>query len=147
MKQQESINHYKHNTQYRYKYLFKRPMGHIALRKHFKFHLCIFQFFVIISSWKRVGPFIWTNLNTLYPMMLCVKFLRNWPSGSGGEDFLNVVNVFLLFHNYLPLEKGVNLHLNKLEFPLPKNALCQVWLKLAKWFWRRRRNCGKFTDR
>jgi hypothetical protein len=24
------------------------------------------------------------------------------------------------------------------EFPLPKDALCQVWLKLAQWFWRRR---------
>ena len=30
------------------------------------------------------------------------------------------------------------LHLNKLESPSPKDALCQVWLKLAQWFWRRR---------
>ena len=30
------------------------------------------------------------------------------------------------------------LHLNKLESPSSKNALCQVWLKLAQWFWRRR---------
>ena len=30
------------------------------------------------------------------------------------------------------------LHLKKLESPLPKDALCQVWLKLAQWFWRRR---------
>ena len=30
------------------------------------------------------------------------------------------------------------LHLNKLQSPSPKDALCQVWLKLAKWFWRRR---------
>jgi hypothetical protein len=28
--------------------------------------------------------------------------------------------------------------LNKLDCPLPKDDLCQVWLKLAKWFWRRR---------
>ena len=46
------------------------------------------------------------------------------------EDFLNFVNRFLLFHNYLCLEKGVALHLNKLESPLSKDALCQVWLKL-----------------
>ena len=72
--------------------------------------------------------------------MLCAKFLRNWPSGSGGEFFFNLINVFLLSQNYFPLGKGVTLHLNKLEFPLPKNALCQVWLKLAQWFWRRRRN-------
>ena len=43
---------------------------------------------------------------------------------------------FLLFRNYLPL-KGPALYLNKLESPSPKGALCQVWLKLAQWFWRR----------
>ena len=48
------------------------------------------------------------------------------------------VNVFSLFRNYLPLEKGTALHLNKLESSLPKDALCQVWLKLDQWFWRRR---------
>ena len=29
-------------------------------------------------------------------------------------------------------------YLNKLEFPSPKGALCQVWYKLAQWFWKRR---------
>ena len=28
-----------------------------------------------------------------------------------------------------------------------KNALCQVWLKVAQWFWKRRWKCEKFTDR
>ena len=39
----------------------------------------------------------------------------------------------MYFHylcNYLPLEKGGTLDLNKLESPSPKDALCQVWLKL-----------------
>ena len=31
---------------------------------------------------------------------------------------------------YLPLEKGVALHLNKLESPSPMVAKCKVWLKL-----------------
>ena len=30
------------------------------------------------------------------------------------------------------------LYLNKHESSSPKDALCQVWLKLAQWFWRRR---------
>ena len=30
------------------------------------------------------------------------------------------------------------LYLNKLESPSSKDALCQIWLKLAKRFWRRR---------
>ena len=57
--------------------------------------------------------------------------------GSGEED-LNFVNTFLLFRNYLPLEKGETLYLKQIEFPSPKDALYQVWLKLAHWFWRRR---------
>ena len=32
---------------------------------------------------------------------------------------------------------GGGLHLNKLEYSSPKDALCQVWLKLAHWFWRK----------
>ena len=35
-------------------------------------------------------------------------------------------------------EKGVALYLNNFESPPPKDALCQVWLKLAKWYWRKR---------
>jgi hypothetical protein len=52
--------------------------------------------------------------------------------------FLKIFSVFLLFRYYLPLERGNPLHLNKLENPSPKDDLCQVWLKLAQWFWRRR---------
>ena len=45
-----------------------------------------FRYFLIISPWKRAGPFIWTNLNPLHPRMLCAKFDWNWSSGSGEED-------------------------------------------------------------
>ena len=38
------------------------------------------------------------------------------------KRFLNFVNVLSLFHNYLPLEKGKTLHLNKPESLSPKNA-------------------------
>jgi hypothetical protein len=51
--------------------------------------------------------------------------------------FLNIFCIFLLFRDYLPLERGYPLSLNKLESPLSKDDLCQVWLKLAHWFWRR----------
>ena len=74
--------------------------------------------------------FIWTNLNTLHPRMLFAQ--RFW------RRLLNSVNVFSLFGNYIPLEKGGGFHLNKAEFPSPKNALWLVLLKLAQWFWRRR---------
>ena len=58
---------------------------------------------------------------------------------------LNIVNVFSRFPNYLPLEKDWALYLNKLESPAPKDALCQVLLKVVQWFWRRTWKCGKFT--
>jgi hypothetical protein len=52
--------------------------------------------------------------------------------GSGEEDF----SVFLLFCDYLPMEKGNLLHLHNLQSPSPKDDLCPLWLKLAQWFWR-----------
>ena len=39
--------------------------------------------------------------------------------------FFNFVNVFSLFSNYLPLEKGGTLHLNKLQSP-PLKSLVEI---------------------
>ena len=66
-----------------------------------------FCYFIIISPWKRAGPFIWTNLNSPHPKILCAKIGWNWMGGSGEKDFLKFVNTFLLFHNYLPPWKRV----------------------------------------
>ena len=44
-----------------------------------------------------------------------------------------IFSMWLVF----PLEKCMALNLNKFEFPLSKNTLCNVWLKLAQQFWRR----------
>ena len=61
----------------------------------------------------------------VHPSILCAEFVRNWPSGSAETI------------SYLsPLGKGHDPHLNKLASPLPQDALCQVSLKLALWFWR-----------
>ena len=48
-----------------------------------------------------------------------------------GRKFSYFVNVYLLLGYYLPLDKGVALNLYTLKFPSPKDALCQVWLKMA----------------
>jgi hypothetical protein len=53
------------------------------------------------------------------------------------EKILKMFSAFSLFCYYLPLERGYPLLLNKLECSSSKNDLCQVWLKLAQWFWRR----------
>ena len=39
-----------------------------------------FRYFVIISPWKRTGPFNWTNVNSVHSRILCAKFgwNRSW---------------------------------------------------------------------
>ena len=100
-----------------------------------------FRYCGIISPWKRSGLF-WEQTSIPFTKGC---FVQSWveigPVVLEKKIFLNFVNLISLFHNYLHLKKGGALHINKLEFPLPKDALCQVWLKLAQWFWRRRRKC------
>jgi hypothetical protein len=61
-------------------------------------------------------------------------------SSSGSVVFekkiFNDPTPFLHFCDYLPL-KETSLDLYNFEFPLPKDDLYQVLLKLACWFWRR----------
>ena len=56
------------------------------------------------------------------------SLIENWSSGSGEEN-IKFVNVSSLFRNYKHLENGMDLYLNNLESSLPKDALCQIWLK------------------
>ena len=68
-----------------------------------------FCYFVVISPWKRVWPFIFTNLNTLNQGCFASSLfiLTQWFLI---RRFLNFVNVYSLFRNYLPLEKGLDSH-------------------------------------
>ena len=54
----------------------------------------------------------------------------------------------MYFHYFLIISpwKCVAPSFNRSESPLPKDALCQVWLKLSHWFWRRRRNVYDDND-
>jgi hypothetical protein len=61
--------------------------------------------------------------------------------------FLKIFSKFLLFCYYLPLGKRVVLHLYNSESPLPKDNMCQLWLKLAQRLWRRCRKCKSLRDR
>ena len=54
-------------------------------------------------------------------------------------SFLLLLFILYVFCNYLHYKKGMVLHLTKkLKTSSSNDALCQVWLKMAKWFWRRR---------
>ena len=78
--------------------------------------------------------FIWTNLNPLHPRMLYAKFGWNWLSGSGEEDFKILSMYFSYFVIISPWKRvGPFIEQTWIPFPSPKDALCQVWLKLAQW--------------
>ena len=113
-------------------------------RWFFKFHQCIFTISKLYPLRKGPGPSFEQFLIPLPKDDLC-QILLKLAQWLWRRRFLKFVNVFSLFHNYLPLKKGRDLHLNKLAFPSPKDALCQVLLKLAQWFWRRRWKYENFT--
>jgi hypothetical protein len=46
-----------------------------------------------------------------------------------------------------PLEEEIALHMKNFESPLPISDLCQFWLRLAQWFWRRSEKCKCLTNR
>ena len=66
--------------------------------------------FLLFENWMIL---ICKTSSPLNPRMLCAKFGWTWPNWR--RIFLNFVNVFSLLHHYLPLEKCVELNLNKLE--------------------------------
>ena len=119
--------------------------GHIAhLRKQFN---SINTYDYHNGNWEKKKPIIY------FLRIECSSFEHIWiPLTRGcfapnlveigpvvlGKKIYILVKVFLLFGNYLPIEKGGALPLNKLDSSLPMIAFCQVWLKLAQWFWRRR---------
>ena len=102
--------------------------------------LKVVKLFLLFPNYLPFGKGVALHLNKLKSLSLCQVWLKlaQW---FWRIKFLKVVNLFLLFPNYLPSGKGVALHLNKPEFPSSRNTLCQVWLKLAQWFWRRRWKC------
>ena len=116
------------------------PVG--SWEEDFKISSMYVSYFLIISLRKGQGP---SFEQTWIPLIkaLCQVWLKlaQW---FWKRRFLNFDNVFFVFCNYLPLEKGGALHLNKLKSSSPKDALCQLWLKSAKWFRRRRWKCEKF---
>ena len=98
-----------------------------------------FGYFINISLWKRAWPLIWKNLNPLNSRMYLCQIWLIYAQFFWRRRFLNFINVFSLFRNYLPLEKDVAFIWTILNHrSSPKYALFQVKLKLAEWFWRRR---------
>ena len=67
------------------KFVWNWPSG--SGEKDFLISSMQFRYFVIISTLKKDGPFVLTNLNPLHPRIYCTKFCWYWPSGSGEEHY------------------------------------------------------------
>ena len=99
-------------------------IGSVVLEKrNFSILSMYFRYFLIISPWKRAEPFIWINLNSLHPRMLCAKFGWNWLSGSGEEDFLISSMNFHYFVIISPLKRAGPFIWTNLN-PLHPRMLC-----------------------
>ena len=120
-------------------------IGPVVLEKNIFFNFVnVFSLFQYYLPFDKGGALHFNKLESPLPKdALCQVWLKlaQW---FWRRRFFYFVNVFLLFRNYLPFDKGGALHLNKLESPSLKDALCQVWLKLVHWFWRIRWKCEKF---
>jgi hypothetical protein len=81
---------------------------------------------------------IWRNLNLHYIRKLSCKYDCQILAQSFWRRFLNDPTPFLYCCNFLFFEEDLALYLKNLKFPLPKDDVYQVWLKLACWFWSRR---------
>ena len=82
----------------------------------FKISSMYFCYFVIISPWKRAGPFIWTNLIPHHPMIDCNMFGWNWPVFRR-RRFLNFSMYFCYFIIIFPWKKAelfISTNLNSL---------------------------------
>ena len=82
--------------------------------------------FSLFRNYPLLGknwPFIWTNLNSLQPMMHCAKFGWNRSSGSGEENFLILSMYFRYFEIISPLERAVSVIWTNYN-PLYPRMLC-----------------------
>ena len=93
-----------------------------------------FRYFIIIFPGKRAGPFIRTWVPDPFSQGCIVPSLVE----------IGPVYCIYMYISYVCLLCGMwvcRLYARCVLF----NALCQVWLKLVQWFWRRRWKCEKFT--
>jgi hypothetical protein len=85
-----------------------------------------FRNFVIISLLKRVWPFVWTNLNDLYPRMISTTFKWYWSAGSGE----NINYIFYLFFLLSSLGKRCSSSICTYSIPYLQGRFVQSLVKI-----------------
>jgi hypothetical protein len=113
----------------------------ILEKKIFKWPHPIYAFLRLSPLWRGPGPLF---------EQFRIPFTQGWFMSSLIEIGLLVLEK-KIFKNFQciftllwlsPLREGQSPSFEQFRIPSPqKDDLCQVWLKLAKWFWRRSRKC------
>ena len=88
---------------------------------------------------QKKRSFIRTEENSVHLLMLCARPGKNWPSGSGEDDFKIRQCIFTMS---LLSTLGKNVILNIIFI---QGCLCQVLLKWTQWFLRKRWKLEKFA--
>ena len=84
------------------KFGWKWPSG--SGKEDFYMFSMYFYYFTIISPFRKVWPFIWTNLNRFHPRMFCARSDWKWPSGSAEEIFfVKVCQFFFIISQLSPI--------------------------------------------
>ena len=98
-----------------------------------------FRYFIIISPLKKSGALHLNKIKFSSPKDEWCHVWSKLAKWFWRRSILLFRQCFFsIFCNFFLMEKDRTLHLNKLESPSPRDALCQVWLKFAQWFCRRR---------
>ena len=105
----------------------------VVFVKVFKACQCIFAIFLLSLLWNWRGPLFeqtWIPITQVCSVLSLVKI-----SPVILEKTIFKVRQCIFAISLLSLlGKERTLHSNKHESPIPKDALCQVWLNLAQWF-------------
>ena len=114
-----------------------REIGPVVLKKIFKMSSKCFCYFAIISPFG-IGVSLYLNkfVSPSSKGMLSANFVRNWPTASGKEDFLNWVrNIFCYFaiiSHWKRMWPFIWTNLNPIH---PRTPCSKFGWKLVQWFW------------
>jgi hypothetical protein len=115
--------------------------GSLVLEKKiFKWPHSIFAFLWLSHPWRRRGTLfeqfkIPITIGWFVPSLTDIGLLVLEK-----KIFENCQCIFTLLL-LSPLGKRQSTSFEQFRIPSPKDNLCQIWLKLAQCFWRRRRKC------
>ena len=106
-----------------------------------------FCYFVIISPWKRPGPFIWINLNRLHPRMFCANLVEIGPVHVVLEKMIFVFCQYIFTLSLLsPLGKGCGTSFVQIWIPFTKKCFVSSLVEIGPVVLEKKKKMWKVYD-